>query len=346
MSENLQQMLDSVTWGEFTLGHLANISSGKDISNKDKQIGDTPYISSSEINNGISHYISNDDVIMDRNVLSVARTGSVGATFYHNYNASFSNNVRRIDFGMDNLYVNLFLKTSIEHQREKYEYGYIMGTGRLSRQKILLPVTHDGNPDWEFMKRFMLEIEKEVKPTISFTPHTIKDNRSLEDLDWKEFEINQIADVKSGKDIYSTERIEGDIPYVTSTAQTNGVGYFIGNDNQSLEKDCISVNRNGSVGFSFYHGYHALYGNDVRKVVLKNNMNTNKYISLFITTTIMKQKEKYSYSVKLGTKRLKKQKILLPVKDDGTPDWKFMEQFMKRLENEAMSEANKTSEEV
>lgn len=47
----------------------------------------------------------------------------------------------------------------ITNQREKYGYGYKMGTGRLKRQRILLPVNNIGQPDWEFMEEYMRQIE-------------------------------------------------------------------------------------------------------------------------------------------------------------------------------------------
>lgn len=36
--------------------------------------------------------------------------------------------------------------------------------------------------------------------------------------------------------------------------------------NETIDKECINVNRNGSVGYAFYHEYPALYGNDTRKL--------------------------------------------------------------------------------
>ncbi|MDO4702093.1 MAG: restriction endonuclease subunit S [Erysipelotrichaceae bacterium] len=66
----------------------------------------------------------------------------------------------------------------------------------------------------------------------------------------------------------------GSTPYITATSVNNGIGYFVNNSNLTLEKGCISVNRNGSVGYSFYHSYDALFGNDTRKLVLKEKMNT------------------------------------------------------------------------
>ncbi len=138
-----------------------------------------------------------------------------------------------------------------------------------------------------------------------------------------------ICDIESGCDIYDAERLSGNIPYITSSAMNNGVKYFVGNNNGTLESNCISVNRNGSVGYSFYHKYPALYSNDCRKLRLKEHQ--NEYAALFITNQVMQQKDKYNYSIKMGTARLKKQKIMLPVDETDTPDYDYMEKYSKNL---------------
>ena len=148
---------------------------------------------------------------------------------------------------------------------------------------------------------------------------------------WAAFAIQDVCEIVSGQDIYERERIAGNTPYITSTANNNGIGYFISNQNTTLEKDCISVNRNGSVGYAFYHPYHALFGNDTRKLRPKY---LNKYTSLFLTACIEKQRIKYGYGYKMGTGRLKKQKILLPVDTSNQPDWINIERFMQQMELE------------
>ena len=60
----------------------------------------------------------------------------------------------------------------------------------------------------------------------------------------------------------------------------------------------------------------------------------NKYTSLFLTACIEKQRVKYGYGYKMGTERLKKQKILLPVNAENQPDWTNIERFMQRIELE------------
>ena len=150
----------------------------------------------------------------------------------------------------------------------------------------------------------------------------------LNDVDWKEIFIEEVAEIYSGKDIYERERTIGNTPYITATANNNGIGYFVGNENKTMESECISVNRNGSVGYAFYHCYEALYGNDTRKL---KPFIKNKYTALFITHAITSQKDKYGYGYKMGTGRLKRQKIMLPV-SDGEVNYKYMENFIKNIE--------------
>lgn len=152
----------------------------------------------------------------------------------------------------------------------------------------------------------------------------------LTDRKWMPFAMRDIFEIESGRDIYDAERKIGTTPYITSSAMNNGVTHFIANSNESLEANCISVNRNGSVGFAFYHQYAALYSNDCRKLRLRQHR--NKYVSLFMTQVIMMQKSKYNYGVKMGTGRLMRQNIMLPVDSNNKPDYAFMEAYIKERE--------------
>ena len=49
-------------------------------------------------------------------------------------------------------------------------------------------------------------------------------------------------------------------------------------------------------------------------------------------TMIIQQKVKFEYGYKFNEKRMKRQKILLPVTDEDSPDWQFMEEYMRRKE--------------
>ena len=49
----------------------------------------------------------------------------------------------------------------ITNQRAKYGYGYKMGTGRLKRQKILLPIDGNSQPNWDYMEAYMQNLEQQ-----------------------------------------------------------------------------------------------------------------------------------------------------------------------------------------
>lgn len=157
--------------------------------------------------------------------------------------------------------------------------------------------------------------------------------KKLNEKEWAGVEVEKIAEVHSGKDIYAQERISGDTPYITSGTANNGIGYFVGNNNASKSRSAISVNRNGAVGEAFYHPYEALYGNDCRRVSLRQS--DSPETQHFVATCISKQKSAFSYSRKLGTARLKRLRVMLPITDVGIPDYDYMAQYASKTK-EAM----------
>ena len=47
---------------------------------------------------------------------------------------------------------------------------------------------------------------------------------------------------------------------------------------------------------------------------------------------IVQQKIKFAYGYKFNEKRMQMQKIVLPIDNDGQPNWKYMETYMLDLE--------------
>ena len=207
----------------------------------------------------------------------------------------------------------------------------------IKREIIQLPTSPDHNPNYRYMAEYIECKSNDLRDKY----HRYAEKRIseignpveiplLSDKDWQTFVIKDIADVYSGHDIYAQERIGGETPLVTAVGTNNGVGYFVGNENDSRAEESISVVRNGaSVGKAFYHKYSALYGNDCRRIKLKQS--NSEFVNLFITQVIGMQNKAFSYSRKLGTERLQNLRIMLPVADDGAPDYEYMEQYAKNL---------------
>src|SRR6218665_3242474 len=330
--------LKKTKWGEFSIEDVAEILSGKDIYELERTKGVTPYISATSKNNGIGHFVGNVNNSLESNCLSVNRNGSVGYAFYHPYNALFSNDCRKLRLKKTSKFVGIFIAQQITRQKEKYGYGYKMGTARLKRQKILLPITKKGELDYSFIEVYMRE--KELEKVSEFRKYLDKRIRDLENYinveplekkEWGEFELDKIFKVKSGKRLTKAVMIKGNIPFIGATDSNNGITEFISNRNVSEDSNVLGVNYNGSVVKNFYHPYKAIFSDDVKRLSFKT-VEGNKHLFLFVKNQILKQKEKYQYGYKFNGTRMNRQKILLPINEKKEPDYFYMENFMKRLE--------------
>lgn len=334
----MKERLKDKEWREFKLTDIfPSIQRGKRLKKDDHVPGNLPYVSSTSLNNGIDGFIGNiDNVRTFQNSLTLANSGSVGATFYQQFKVIASDHITKLENPKFNKNTYLFLANVIKRLNEKYSFNREINDTRIKKEKILLPINKKEEPDYVLMDGYINELEKTKQSKyLDYIQKRIDDLKcaampvKLRDKNWREFFIEEIGKITSGADIYEAERINGETPYITATANNNGIGYFVGNENSTLDKNFLSVNRNGSVGYSFYHSYTSLISNDCRRIKLNIN---NRHIGLFISSQITRQRAKYGYGYKMGTGRLKRQKIMLPINSDGTPDYEFMENYMKYLE--------------
>lgn len=334
----VMKKIDELNWGNFGLLKLFSYRKGNQKNMNSLREGKIPLVSAKKIDNGYKGFYSvTDEEIFDGHCITLNNDGDGGAGLAYYQPASFA-----LDTHVTALYplepmtrnVMLFIAGCISKQRVLFGHGHSINTSRLKHLTIMLPCSDNQSPDYEFMEEYMkhkeLHLLKRYKSFLQ--TKNINSNiriESLKSCSWKDFLVSYIGEIKSGQDIYDRERIDGDNPYVTATALQNGIGYFVGNTNKTLSSGCISVNRNGSVGYAFYHPYKALFGNDTRKIA---PFYDNRWVNFFITRAITQQKDKYGYGLKLGTERLKKQSIMLPVDNREQPNYEYMENYMRNIE--------------
>ena len=312
-----------------------------------------PFIGATNTNNGVTGFCTFEDIenssktgsgknhelkykLFPGNCITVTNNGSVGHAYYqvNQFTCSHDINILYLKDYVLNKYLAMFLISLIEQQGVCFAYSRKWRPMRMKSSNILLPVNDEDEPDYILMedwakKEYVKKINR-ILELISNKLNSLIYNKilSLDEVCWDSFFIESIGTIKSGKDITKKNMVPGDTPYISSTALNNGVSAYIDNTNNTLEKDCISINRNGSVGYAFYHPYYALFSNDCRKLIT----DLDKYCNLFIVNQIKAQKDKYNYGYKMGTNRIKRQQILLPVTDDGEPDYDYMRQYMINVE--------------
>ena len=148
---------------------------------------------------------------------------------------------------------------------------------------------------------------------------------SLENKKWKDFKIDTLFEVDKGIYLKQNLIIQGNVPYITAKAVSNGLNEFIGNKTL-FNKNSITVEKVKLTAFYQPKDYYCSH--DVS--VLKNEF-LNKENSLFICSMINRQGYKYSYGRQAQMNVVKRETLFCPINEENKPDYKYMEEYTKLL---------------
>ncbi|MBF1667415.1 MAG: restriction endonuclease subunit S [Scardovia wiggsiae] len=148
--------LEEKEWGEFVLDDIFTVSAGKRLETRNKIEGEWPFIGAVDKSNGITGFVGNDNTSKDKNVLGVNYNGAPCIAFYHPYECVFTDDVKRLHLKKheDNKYILLFFTSVFSMQKTKYSYGYKFKERRMLKQKLRIPITEAGEPDYEYMEQY------------------------------------------------------------------------------------------------------------------------------------------------------------------------------------------------
>ena len=335
------KQLNELKWKAFDIHDIfPDVKRGKRLKTDDHIVGNMPYVSSSAVNNGVDNFIDNKDgVRIFNDCITLANSGSVGTAFYHPYSFVASDHVTTLKNVKFNKYINLFIATIANRLAEKYSFNREINDKRLGREKIMLPVDDNDQPDYVFMEAYMKSVEKRLLTRYkTYLTHIHRSNLNggdnFEVTHWKAYSLNEICNIKPGVRLVSRQMNEGSRPFIGAADSNNGVTNFVSNTNASLDSNVLGVNYNGNgVAISFYHPYEAIFTDDVKRIKFKEH-GANKYVYLFLKAAILKQKSKYQYGYKFSGERMNRQKIILPSTADGKPNFNYMESYMRQREIE------------
>ena len=144
---------------------------------------------------------------------------------------------------------------------------------------------------------------------------------------WKYFKYDEIFEIKKGKRLTKADMIDGDINYIGASDSNNGITAKISNDKYIHPANTITVSYNGSIAEAFYQPKYFWATDDVN--VLYPKFILTPEIALFLCTLIHKEKYRFNYGRKWDKEIMQQSKIKLPVCINNTPDWKWIESYIK-----------------
>lgn len=327
----------------FVLGDIFKIKNSKSIDRNKLQQGDgkIPYITQTGSNRGIAKFVCNQGVekLNSGNVITVCI--DTHEVFYQPCNYYSTQNVMRLECSQLNNYKAAFVVVILRQILEqRFNYSYKSTLKRISKLEIPLPVTSDGNLDWDMMEAYIKdrmacvkqqekeelkkkieELEARVLPKPNIPRSTIA-GKAIAD-----FPLAQVfPTITRGIQISKRNRKPGTLPYISASLLNHGEADFISVDEKYIYKDCLTVPFIGGENCTFYHDGEFVPSANV--IILKNE-NLDKFMYIFLIGIINIIMTRFNYGYVASLERLQKQTIPLPITSDRKPDWEFMSDYIK-----------------
>lgn len=155
---------------------------------------------------------------------------------------------------------------------------------------------------------------------------------TLDKSNWQDFRLQTIFNIRGAKNSFTLQEVNrGQYLYITTSNKNNGVS---GTSDIYTEAGNVITVDSATDGKAFYQETNFISSDHV-EVLEPKNFTLNTYIGMFIVSMLNLQIFRYGFGRKRSQVRLKKEKLLLPIKqnsDDGCkPDWQFMEDYIKSV---------------
>lgn len=212
----------------------------------------------------------------------------------------------------------IFMCLCIPHNR--FRYSAFGREANRTLRELLVPSPSEF-PIW--VKEVVMDtIEDKCTPAIS------EPTPLIDTFTWRLFRLSDLFALKKGKRLTRAQMTQGNTPFIGSIDNNNGLTSYVGQA-PIHDGNTITVNYNGSVAEAFYQPEPFWASDDVN--VLYPKFKLTPTIALFLTTIIRQEKFRFSYGRKWHLERMEQSCIKLPIQPNGSPDWEFIEQYIKTL---------------
>jgi Type I restriction modification DNA specificity domain len=146
---------------------------------------------------------------------------------------------------------------------------------------------------------------------------------------WSDFRLEDLFEVRKGRRVTKSDRSPGTTRFIGATEKNNGITDFAALS-PIFPPNTLTVVYNGnSVGNAFYQDQEYYACDDVNVLVPRSPM--SQWALLFISTIVKHGRSRFTYGYKWTLSRMNATSVRLPIDGKGSPDWKYMESFMKGL---------------
>ena len=333
-----------------------------------------PYFTRTENNNGILGYVEylDEEHKIKGNSLAVGMISMRFHYMHHDFYAGqFTKTLIPKFQGFNEKLAMYFI--GILNKHSEYYQSFLVRhfKDKVSETVVALPVIESPVPnheytindiDWQSIQSsitkleqdYIAEIERErIAELDAYLAVSGLNNYELTDEDKRILAVSK--EVELGKfslggeaglfNIYSpkkrfnanTVQFGGKYPYVARGSSNNGIRGFITEDEQYLSPaKSLSFGQDTA---TVYYQPDAYFTGDKIKVMVLNNRELTPELAEYFITAIAKAFSNFAWGQSsFNESIIKSTEIVLPVKPDGTPDFDYMERYIRAVEKLAIAD--------
>jgi len=356
----LEEQLNNIKWGTHKIGDLFTIHSSKkrfDANKVKLTKKGYPYIVRQSTNNGQKGCLNeNITLLNESNTISF---GQDTATVFYQEKPYFTGDKIKILQPKDSRFKKTnspFFLVAIQRAFSGSSWGAQSYSKKvISKTKIALPQTLDGDVDFVFMDNIIRKLsESRFRELENYLLATGLNNyiltdsersalRDFDDLQWREFILDDIfkkTETKKlsykAKDLPKQPKGEFTLPCLTSSFMNQGLNYYAPRNGATILSNVISIPSNSDVYRAYYQPNEFTVLSDAYAIQWKDEsieLQDNQYLFFVACINKITDLPIYSYKNKLGGWKVVKNKhILLPVNANKQPDLTIMGQVIHALQ--------------
>lgn len=161
------KQIDTKNWKEFIIRDLFTVKRPSARSQANYDNGKVPFVASGNFNNGVLKYSEpkKDEILEAGNCITVSPID--GSSFYQEVDflgrGGAGSSIILLYNPNLNLYNGYFIATIIRTVCRKYAYGNMANIDTIGSEKIELPVTSNGSPNYEYMEKYIVDLLVKTK---------------------------------------------------------------------------------------------------------------------------------------------------------------------------------------
>jgi hypothetical protein len=341
-----------------------------------------PLLTAGAENQGLNRYAKTSDCSMIiNNAISVSANGvNSGICFYQPHDFAVLQDAYAVKVngrGIDGVEEGLYLTGALNKAvRDNHDWVNKAGWNRIKDDSIELPVIENPSSDhkyavddidWQYMHDYITELEHDrITELDAYLQATgLNDYELTEDdkkvlsqkVEYDSFQINEVFEplkvgfIGKGQKIGSATKEPDDVhcvPLTCAKIGDNGIMYWGKKGDFITYKNTLAVIADGAVSAGLVYAQpeeagaysHSYFIDTKEKDVSKY---AKQYLSSVLTKVIY---PKYSREDAPRWNKIETEMIYLPIKSDGTPDFDYMERYIRAIEKVVIADVVKYKDKV